>query len=60
MKTYNVCFSYDYQIEAENETEAENKAIEFFDDDAPKNDEMGISVEEWCVKCENPISHCRC
>lgn len=60
MKTYNVCINYCYQIEAEKSEEAEEKALKFFDEDAPRSDEMGVSTEEWCPKCENPIHYCRC
>ena len=45
-KYYNVEFSYNIEVEAKNEEEAEEKAIEEFDDIDVRTDEMNINVTE--------------
>lgn len=46
MKKYLVGFYYSFVMEADNEQEAERKAIEIFIDDDPKVADMAIDVEE--------------
>lgn len=41
---YKVTFSYTYDIEAVDNQEAENKAIEKFDEQAPRSEEMNIET----------------
>lgn len=45
MKIYNVIFSYNIKVEAENEEFAEDKAMEEYREIMPRLEEMNINVE---------------
>ena len=46
MKKYNVVFTYDINVEAEDEQDAEDMAVEIFSEIHSKPYEFGIMVEE--------------
>ena len=44
-KTYTVIFSYGIEVTAQNDSEAEQKAKQEWDEIAPRTDEMNIEVK---------------